>query len=191
MKAESKVPASPVPVTGTQLRHLRIIAGLEITIGVGMLALVLAWLNLPEELTAFDDLFALFMPSMGGLRTVFQSQVLLLMGILMVIGGIGLLLPRGWAWTIAHAVGLTVLLLSAQIYYILLTQGGHQGAINFNDGLMIFQGFQVGVMVFLMQKEVRAALRIHLIDFIVAALFACILALDWNFTIYAMRTGGM
>lgn len=193
MKAESKAEAKPAPITGTLLTQLRVLAAFEIVLGIISLALLLAWIQLPGELLAFDDLFALFKPSLGGsgLRTVFQSQVLFVMGILMLASGAGLIWPRTWAWTLVHTNVFATLLLSAQIYYILFTQGSPEGNTRFNEALMVFQGFQVGIMVFMTQKEIRTALRVTSIDFIVAAVFACILALDWNVTLYSLRAGGM
>ena len=193
MKAESKAEAKPAPLAGPLLTQLRIIAASELALGIAMLVFVLAWLNMPGHWGAIDDLFALFKPSLGGsgLRTIFQSQVLLLMGILMLAGGVGLLLQRTWAWILVHTVVFTTLLLSAQIYYILFTQGSPDGATRFNEALMVFQGLQVGILVLMMKKEMRSALQVSSIDIIVAAIFACILALDWNVTLYSLRAGGM
>jgi hypothetical protein len=179
------------PLTGMQMKQLQGAALAELLLGLGMLGVVLAWIYTPGYLTAIDALFALFKPSLtgSGLRTFFQSQVLLLMGIIMVISGIGIYLRRSWAWLMAQTVCLTVVLLSIQVIYILVSQGNPQASDSFLLPLMVFQMLQIGILVLLAQKFIRDAMQVSTIDIIVAALFACILVLDWNVTLYMLRAG--
>jgi hypothetical protein len=189
MKAAPQAAEASVPLTGLHKTQLTIIATAELVLGLGMLVMVFVWVYSPGVLTALDELFALFKPSLrgGGTRTLFQAQVLLLLGSLMLVGSLGLFLRRAWAWLAAQSAALTVLLLSIQVIYILASQGSPGASDGYLLFLMVFQGLQIGVLALLFQKEFRAALRVSVIDMVVALLFACILALDWNVTLYMLR----
>jgi hypothetical protein len=186
-----KAATSPAPISlgGTHKTQVLAIAAVEFLLGVGMLTAIMLWVYEGAAIPALDDLFSLFKPSLAGkgLRTIFQSQVLLLMGIVMTISAVGLYLQRAWAWVMAQTVAFTVLVLSIQTIYVLVSQGSPGDADAFLLPLMVLQGLQIGVLLALMQKAIRTAMRISVFDIIVAALFACILALDWNVTLYMLQ----
>ena len=171
---------------------LRTLGVAQVVAGAYLLVGTLLLMALASFTVFVAELFGLFGisggPQLRSTDILFVFHVPILMGLVLIPGGVGIMKKKAWGWTMCQAVAGATLFLSIQMLVNALTQGtavSDTAILSF----LLFQAIQIACIVLLSMKDIRMLYKITMVDVVTVLMFACIIALDWNVTMYMYRAG--
>lgn len=124
-------------------------------------------------------------PGAAMFQLVFVLHVPLILSLLLIPGGIGIFLQRTWAWSLVQIPAFVLVVMSIQLVLSMLDTSKLNSLVMDNlVWVLLLQSAMVAILVLLNGKSVREVLRVKMPDIWMAALFACVLLLDWLVSLY-------